>query len=283
MKRGFWRAGVLLAAAACIDLSTDPDEVVAIEFLPAPWPSVVAGDTLRDAQGQVAPLQAQLFDASGDVVSGVPVTFLSRGNLVTVTGAGLVIAADGADGRAELVASAPGLQSEVRPLEVVLSPDSMVAGNPVDTLRWVIPDVPATNTSPDLGARLVHFGATDTTGVRAWIVAYRLEFGGQVVPADDTTLVYLVNTAGRPQSVDTSDANGAVALRVRVRPGPGLGALDSAIVTLEAQFQGIPLPGGPVRFVVPLVPSAGAFREGIPDARLSESGIRQGGRRVRPW
>ena len=38
-----------LIAVACIDLSTDPDEIVAIEFGDLPWPSIVAGDTLRDA------------------------------------------------------------------------------------------------------------------------------------------------------------------------------------------------------------------------------------------
>ncbi|HEX7120998.1 MAG TPA: hypothetical protein VF178_01420 [Gemmatimonadaceae bacterium] len=278
-----WLAGAVLAGAACIDLSTDPDEVVAIEFLEPAWPSVVAGDTLRDDQGQVAPLQALLFDASGDVVSGIPVTFLARDERVRITEAGLLIGVDTADGPTELLASAPGLQSNVRRLEVVPSPDSISAGPAVDTLRWVLPDVPATNTSPDLSARVLHFGDDDTTGVRAWIVRYRLEFGGQEVPPGDTSLVYLVNASGRPQSADTTDVNGSVALRVRVRPGPGLGALDSAVVTLEAQYRGVPIPGGPIRVVVPLVPAGVAFRAGGAGVRLHEAVSHEGGRRVRPW
>lgn len=283
MRFRWWLAGVALAGVACIDLSTDPDEVVAIEFLEPAWPSVVAGDTLRDAQGQVTPLQALLFDASGDMVSGIPVTFLARDELVRVTDAGLVIGVDTADGQSELVASAPGLQSNVRRLEVVPSPDSIDAGQPVDTLRWVVPDVPSTNTSPNLSARVLHFGDPDTTGVRAWIVHYRLEFNGQVVPPGDTSLVFLVGATGRPQSADTTDANGGVALRVRVRPGPGLGALDSAVVTVEAQYRGLPLPGGPIRIVVPLVPAGAGSRAGGAGARLHEAVSHEGGRRVRPW
>ena len=46
----------IAVATACIDLSTDPDEIVAIEFQDFPWPSIVAGDTLRDASGAVVPL-----------------------------------------------------------------------------------------------------------------------------------------------------------------------------------------------------------------------------------
>ena len=64
-----------LIAVACIDLSTDPDEIVAIEFGDLPWPSIVAGDTLRDASGAIAPLMARLFDGNGDPADG-PVEFL---------------------------------------------------------------------------------------------------------------------------------------------------------------------------------------------------------------
>jgi len=71
VKRGLGRLiAVLVAAAACIDLSTDPDEIVAIEFPELPWPSIVAGDTLRDASGAVVPLTVRLLGGDGDVVTG---------------------------------------------------------------------------------------------------------------------------------------------------------------------------------------------------------------------
>ena len=51
--------------------------MVAIEFEPLPWPSIVAGDTLRDASGAVVPMAAKLFDGSGEEVTG-PVEFFAQ-------------------------------------------------------------------------------------------------------------------------------------------------------------------------------------------------------------
>ena len=51
----------LLALIGCIDWTVDPDEIVAIEFPEPPAPAVVAGDTLRDSTGVVAPLTAIFF------------------------------------------------------------------------------------------------------------------------------------------------------------------------------------------------------------------------------
>jgi hypothetical protein len=62
-----------LVPAACVDLSTDPDEIVAIEFVAPRWPSIVAGDTLRDATGAIVALEARLFGGDGDEVFGAPV------------------------------------------------------------------------------------------------------------------------------------------------------------------------------------------------------------------
>ena len=84
MKRRRWLAmAALLAGAGCLDLSTDPDEIVAIEFNELPWPSIVAGDTLRDSTGAVATLGARLLDGDGDEVTG-PVEFLSQDGDVRV-------------------------------------------------------------------------------------------------------------------------------------------------------------------------------------------------------
>lgn len=260
MRRGVRLAAGLVTAvgfaAACIDLSTDPDEIVAIEFRPLPWPSVVVGDTMRDGQGQPAPLQARLFDASDDEVAGVPVAFLAREPLVTITSEGFVVGVD--TGTVELLASTTGLQSSVRQVTVVPPPDTAFAQGVIDTLRWVVPDAPSANTSSALRAAIRSRTPTDTLIVRSWIVTYRLVFRGQVVPPGDTSLVFLVNDQGRPATIDTTDGTGASSLRVRVRAGPGLGALDSAVVTADAQYRGVPLAGSPVRFVVPIVPSTGA-------------------------
>jgi hypothetical protein len=249
-------AGVVIAiGGACIDLSTDPDEIVAIEFAELPWPSVAAGDTLRDSLGALAPLVARLFDGAGRPVPGGVVEFISRDTTVTILAGNLVFGRDAADGPARLLASGPGVQSIVRSLEVVPPPDSIAAEGTIDTLRWVLPDVPATNVSGELRVKLLSRGATTTRAVRSWIVSYDLEFQGAPVDPGDTSRVWLVGETGRPSRADTTDAQGIGARRVRVRGGPGLPAgVDSVIVIVHARHRGASVTGAPIRLVLPIRP-----------------------------
>ena len=86
MKRGW--SGVFVAAivavAACGDLSVDPDEVTAIVFDELPSTSIVAGDTLRDFTGAVAPLMARLFDAEGAKIVDKLVAKTRGGNVSVI-------------------------------------------------------------------------------------------------------------------------------------------------------------------------------------------------------
>jgi hypothetical protein len=275
-------AAVSLLATACIDLSTDPDEIVAIELRAPAWPSVVAGDTLRDALGVAAPLEALLFDGSGDVVTGAPVDFFPRDTVVTVSPTGIVVARDSVDGVAELIASTPGVQSTVRRLEVVPRPDSLAAQGTIDTLRWVIPDQPSANTSAELRVRLLNRTETDVQGVRAWVVHWSLEFNGQPVPPGDSTLIFLVAGSGALAVADTTDAQGNAGIRVRLRAGPGLNPVDSAVVTAEARYHGVPVAGSGLRLVLPLRPAGASSAVAGADRRLqSRTRPSDGGRDVR--
>jgi hypothetical protein len=245
---------LLLALAACIDLSTDPDEIVAIEFPLLPLPSVVAGDTLRDATGAVFPLVARLFDAEGNLVSGAPVEFLSRDTTVAIVGGNLVVGDSAADGIARLIASGAGLQSIVRQLEVVpLPPDSLKEQGVVDTLRISLLGTSIENTSGAIAARVA-----DSTGagVRAWIVTFTLTYQGAVVPPGDTTRVWLVNEAGHSSRQDTTDGQGVASRRVRYRVGTAVPPVDSAIVTAHASYRGTALEGSPIVRVLPIRPKS---------------------------
>jgi hypothetical protein len=82
---------VVVVVAACGDLSVDPDEVTAIVFDELPSPSIVAGDTLRDSTGAVAPLKARLFDAEGDEVTG-PLEFFPQEPSLRVISGDLLVA-----------------------------------------------------------------------------------------------------------------------------------------------------------------------------------------------
>ena len=247
-------ASLFLAAvvvAACIDLSMDPDEIVAIELAEFPWPSVVAGDTLRDATGAVAPLVARLFDGDGDVVEG-PVEFLVARTGVRILAGNRLVADDTTTGTVGILASTPGIQSVVREIEVVPAPVSMVAGGAVVPLRWVVPDDPNTNRSQSLSVRVL---AGADSGVRSWIVTFQLEAGGRLIAANDTSQIFLVGDNGRPSYADTTDESGTASRRVRLRIAPGMVPPDSAVVTIRASYKGQPLPGSPVRLVLPIGPA----------------------------
>lgn len=239
-----------LVAAACIDLSTDPNEIVAIEFADLPWPSVVAGDTLRDASGAVAPLVARLFDGDGDVVAG-PVEFLTQGTSVHVVAGDRLVADNTATGTVGIFASTTGVQSIVRQIEIVAAPDSIAAVGTIVPLDWVVPDDPQVNVSQPIGVRVLSGGGA---GVRSWVVTFQLEIGGRQIPESDTTQVYLVAENGRPAYADTTDQSGTASRRLRLRVAPGLVPPDSAVITVSAAYRGIPLTGSPVRLVLPLRP-----------------------------
>jgi hypothetical protein len=239
-----------IVAVGCFELSTDPDEIVAIEFAEFPWPSIVAGDTLRDATGAVTPLVVRLFGGDGDVVVG-DVEFLTLKSSIRVVAGDLLVADDTATGQAGLFASTSGIQSIVRQIEVVAAPDSMAPDGNVIPLQWIVPDDPFTNTSQPVGARIF---STSNSGVRSWIVDFQLEAGGRVIPPTDTTQIFLVNESGRPSYADTTDLNGRASRRVRLRIAPGLVPPDSAIITISASYKGTPLKRSPVRVVLPLSP-----------------------------
>jgi len=251
VKRGW--SGVFVAAvvvvAACGDLSVDPDEVTAIVFDELPSPSIVAGDTLRDSTGAVAPLKARLFDAEGDEVTG-PLEFFPQEPSLRVISGDLLVAESTATGNVGVLASTIGIQSVVRQVEIVeAAPDSLSASNLIVPLAWVVPDDPQQNTSQPLVVRVL---SGPDSGVRSWVVKFRLEAGGRIIPENDTTQIFLVGDNGRPSYADTTDATGRASRRVRLRVVPGLIAPDSAVITAFASYRGSPLIGSPARLVLPL-------------------------------
>lgn len=252
MKRR-WPALVAasLVAASCIDFSTDPDEIVAIEFALLPWPSVVAGDTLRDATGAIAPMVARLFDGDGDLVTG-PVEFLVQQTSIRIVDGDRLVADSTATGKAGIIASTAGLQSTAREIEIVPEPDSIAADGTIVPLEWVVPDDVNQNTSQPLGIRLLSTTTATASPVRSWIVRFQLEAGGRQIPESDTTQIFLVGDNGRPSYADTTDLAGRASRRVRLRVVPGLTPPDSAIVTVTASYRGVPLAGSPMVLVLPL-------------------------------
>lgn len=250
-----WWSGVFVAAtiavAGCIELSTDPSEIVAISIDELPWPSMVAGDTLRDSTGAVSPLVAHLFDGNGNEVQG-PVEFFSQQPFMHIDASNRLLADDTATTKGSVFASTIGVQSVVRQVELVAAPKSLAPDGTIVPLQWVVPDDPSANTSQPINARI--FSAPNA-GVRAWIAVFTLEAGGRVIAENDTSQIFLVNDNGRPSYRDTTDFSGRVSRRVRLRIVPGLTPPDSAVITVSASYRGAPLAGSPLRLVLPVTPA----------------------------
>ncbi|MFN8580790.1 MAG: hypothetical protein U0163_07435 [Gemmatimonadaceae bacterium] len=243
-----------LALAGCIDLSTNPSEIVAIEFGPLAYPAIVMGDSLRDSTGAVRALDTKLIDGAGNVVTKSTVTYVSLDTILSVTSAGVAIA-HGTAGTARIVASGGGLQSQSRSIDVVARPDSLAVDNRPDTLRLGIPDDPAVNITGEFRLKLLSKTTTPPTATKSWIVRYGLRYQGADVAPGDTSLLWLVNEQGRPAVADTTDAQGVISRRVRFKLVPGkVPALDSVIVTVTASYKGALVLGAPARMVVAVKP-----------------------------
>jgi hypothetical protein len=224
-----WRlatCGAAILLAGCVDLGTDPNAIGAISFDGIPYPAVVAGDTLRNEQGQVTLLSATVLSGAGDTVPDAKVEFFTRDSTIILTPDGRVIGKPGAQGVARLFATVDGLQSVTREINVVARPDTVAFVSAPDSL--IVSSVDTTNTSADFRLRL--FTIATGEGVVGFLVRYVLEFRGAPVAPGDTSRILLVNEAGKPSALDTTDANGDAGRRVHVRVPQLSGVSDSAVV-----------------------------------------------------
>jgi hypothetical protein len=211
-------ASATALASACTDVSTDPEEVVSLEFPPAPVPGVVVGDTLRDTTGAVASLVARAYNVRGDVIATTPITFMAVDPGVTIDAEGRVLGDSIRATPSRVVATtAGGLQSAARQIFVVLRPDTLrsLATTP-DTIRPG--SSRASRQSKAIEVRLVHDHAQQAadSAVQQYVVRYRITYPN--VSPLDTTRAHLINENGRLAQADTTDANGKASLRVEIGP-----------------------------------------------------------------
>ena len=240
-----------VAIAGCTDINAASDHIAAIEFDSLPFPAVVAGDSLRDSLGLAAPLRAIAFNGSGAKITNPAIQYIALDTGVTI-GANNFLVSQRRSGSVRLVAISTAIQSAPKTLLIARRPDTVVVvGKLRDTLSYVVPDNPTTNTSPALGVRLV---TRDTSGgvtaTQGWLVSYQAFFGGKAVAAGDTSTAFLVGDGVQRTSLDTTDADGAASRRVRVRPIGITSQLDSVVVIATVRYRGAAVGGSPVRFVL---------------------------------
>ena len=217
---------IAVTIAGCTEVSTDPNAVVAVRFDGSAYPSIVAGDSLRDSLGALQPLLAAGLNYKGEPVANASFVFSSPDTILRVFSDGVVFARGrktDATVPARVFATSGSLQSPPDSLIVVPRADSMQAFKAVDTLLF---DPGASQTSaPDaLGVQL--FGDTLARAPKApvpgWLVSFRFRYHGTIISPNDTTYAYTfeLNPAqtGRIQkNVDTTGSDGKAGRRVFVR------------------------------------------------------------------
>ncbi len=237
------------AALACGDVSGSSTSVLSIQFDSLAAPSVVVGDTLRDTAGVVIVPVVHAFNFKGDEILTAPVRFGSPDSGVVVDSlTGVVVADSLRSTPARIVATVGSLQA-IQKVDVTLRPDSLVAGNGIDSLSYSLLDS-TLNVSPLLTVRLTHGRAPNDSAVKSYIVSFA------IVSQSNPQLGQLVNDAQKPSLVDTTDAGGIAGRAIRLHPLflSSATTVDSIIVNATARYRGVQVKGSPARLVLKVKP-----------------------------
>ena len=237
------------AALACTDLSGSGSStsVLSIQFDSLAAPSVVVGDTLRDTTGAVIIPVVHAFNFDGDEITSVPVRFQSPDSGVVVDSITGIIFGDSLRSTpARIVATVGSLQA-IQRLDLTLRPDLAAGLHDRDSLSYSLLDT-TLNVSPQLTIKLTHGVAPDDSVVKSYIVSFA------IVSQSNPQLGELINDAGKPSVVDTTDTNGVAGRSIRLHPLFITAPVDSIIVNATARYRGSEVSGSPVRLVLKVKP-----------------------------
>lgn len=236
-------AGVVGAAlaVACIDITVDSNAVTSLEFVPFPYPSIDAGDMLRDGNDVPVRLRANVFLANGTVDAEREVQFIVFDSAVEVTTDGYLRASalDSADvsDSARIVAVVGSLQSTVRRALVVSRPDTLLRSNAAqerDTIEYVLPTAEGTSDALTVTLRGKNHG--QPIAVPGYVTRFWLrKFNGDTVASADTSQSFALIEQGRGSAIDTTDALGTASRQVRWRFRTGQPGTDSIQVLAQVR------------------------------------------------
>ena len=247
-------AALCVIALACGDVPTLEGGIAFITPVILPSPAVAVDDTLRNEAGVATPLRVIAIDNAGDTIQGVQPEFI----VTTVPGPSVTILpndfAFGDSVRTASIVARVGTRLQTPPalLNVVFQPDSMAAGSPTAASFPVLNPGELTSSVP-LSVNITSIGGGTRAGVPSIIVRYLITAiypVGTTVPDTTVVLVDDQNRFTQPDgrtSVDTTDASGNAQRRIRAVP---FGFDSVAIIVSANNLKGVPLPGGPIRFVV---------------------------------
>ncbi len=234
VRRSRWirrRPALLVAGVAalwaCTEFSTEPGVPVALSFTALPAPSVIAGDTLRDATGAPVQIEALALDARGDPVDVSAIVFRSSDDRLFVVTPERYVVADtpyrvpsaipGGDSvrvdSAHILATAGGVQSALL-LTVTRDPVDLVRQSADSDTVVMRPITSTIDSAQPLRVRLV---AAGDTGVHRYLVSFGILHEGVPVEQDSTSPFTVRNGAGGPIStLDTTGADGVAERAIRI-------------------------------------------------------------------
>ncbi len=245
-------------AFACRPVPAPTDGVLSVSEVLLPSPAVVAGDTMRDSAGNVAPLRMYAFGSGGqaDTLTNLTPTFILLDSGAHVTPDGYLIGDSVRQAPVRIIGSIGPLQTPVANVDVIPMPDSLAPSGTttVATDTFSLKN-PSSLLSPTVTAQVLS-AATPPAGIRSVIVRWAIV--SQPPSSDTSASGIVVSTSNHPVTVDTTGADGTVSVRVRLNPAAlsGVTGLDSFVVEARAAYAGVQLHGSPLKFVVPIVPGS---------------------------
>ena len=258
-------------AGGCAEVGDGPETVVSLGF-DTSTVAVVVGDTLRDTVGRVLPLQATPFDATGDTLRApaVAVSYVvapsdSADSAAVVRVAGsLLIGLRLRTTPARVFATAGGLQSLPKSVDVIRRPTRLVAGTAADSAVYVPNAGLSALSAGGAQLRVTADSAGTRVGVRRVAVRFAVEraaarIADSVVLIDERTPTFTPPNLFVPRSpLDTSDATGVAGRRVLVYLRAGAAGTDTVVLRATAahpaRFGSGTLAADTVRITVPIRP-----------------------------
>lgn len=229
---------------SCREIPAPEGGVLALSPIMLPSPGLVAGDTMRDSTGFVAPLRVTAYALNGDSLSPQPTaTFV-----VLDTGAhlaGALLIGDNVGRTVRVVGTVGSLQTQFASVKVTALPDTIVAADSiVHRKAYSINAGDTVSVSPELSV-LVQNLAT-SAGVEAVIVRYVID---RAPPTTGSGATVVLASGNVRSSRDTTDASGRAARTARLR----IAALnrfttDTVMVSATAAYRGVIL--GTVIFTI---------------------------------
>ena len=197
----------------CRELPAPEGGILSLSPIMLPSPGLVAGDTMRDSSGSVAPLRVTAYAVDGQPLAPQP----EAAFVVLDTGAhlaGALLVGDSVGRTVRVVGTVGSFQTQLATVKVTALPDTLI---PADSLvfrkSYSLISGDTVATSPDLSV-LVRHVTPSATGVEAVIVNYSIDRA----PTGNGQGPTVVLTSGTMRSSrDTTDASGRAARTARLR------------------------------------------------------------------